>query len=428
LPELQNPHKNSREKDGLLKDNLPHIYARVVPANDKETTSKVDYNVVAHLKCILALLSVYDALLLVSELHQALIEPLQKPEVYEIDMAKHNLLCNSVEFNQITFAEDDKVLECDDHNCPLYIEGNIAFAHLWRILIDPGSVVNILQVRSLTRVGYTIDDLDPTKVVICGFNNQGALALSSITVKIQMSSFSFKARFFVIDSNTSYSALLGRPWIHKYHVVPSTLHQCLTFLDNKGEQHRIVANPMPYSIHESHHANAKYYFSSSESYVQQGQVTPPVDLIITPGSTPSLELDGFFSQQSTRRSRKGKEHVKQRGRPSVAVVRKPTLPNNHGTSTSSSSSAATTPLLFGEVEVPSSAPLLLSYVTTEHQENSGILVLTSSTKNDLTLLNSTGAREPPKLLAHEISLPPPIILQSRGSSKQMSTTPPEGSV
>jgi hypothetical protein len=224
--------------------------------------------VVAHLKRIPALLSVYDALLLVPELRQALIEALQKPEVYEIDMAKHNLLCNSVESNQIIFAEEDKVLECDDHNHPLYIEGNITSAHLRRILIDPGSAVNILLVRSLMRAGYTVDDLDSTKVVICGFNNQGTSALGSITVKIQMSSFSFKARFFVIDSNTSYSALLGRPWIHKYHVVPSTLHQCLKFLDNKGEQHQIAANPMPYSIHESHHADAKYYFSSSESYVQ----------------------------------------------------------------------------------------------------------------------------------------------------------------
>jgi hypothetical protein len=185
-------------------------------------------------------------------------------------MAKHNLLCNLVEFNQIMFTEDDKVLECDDHNRPLYIKGSIASAHLRRKLIDPGSVVNILLVHSLTRAGYIVDALDPTEVVIYGFNNQGASALGSIMVKIQMSSFSFKARFFVIDSNTSYSALLGRPWIHKYHVVPSTLHQCLKFLNNKGEQHRIAANPMLYSIHESHHADAKYYFSSSESYVQQG--------------------------------------------------------------------------------------------------------------------------------------------------------------
>jgi hypothetical protein len=110
------------------------------------------------------------------------------------------------------------------------------------------------------------------------------------------------------------------------------------------------------------------------------------------------------------------------------VLHKPTLPNNHGTSTSSSSSTAIMPVLLGEVEFPSSAPLLLRSVTKEPKENSGILVLTSSVKNDLTLLNSIGAREAPKLLAHETGHPPPIILQSRGSSEQKSTTPSEGSV
>jgi hypothetical protein len=185
---------------------------------------------------------------------------------------------------------------------------------------------------------------------------------------------------------------------------------------------------MPYSIHESHHADVKYYFSSSESYVQQGRVTPPVDIVITPGSTPSSELDGFFSQHLTRRSKKGKEHAKQRGRPSAAIVSKSALPNNYGTSTSLSSSATTMPHLLGGAEVPSPAPLLLRSATTEPKENSGILALASSTENDLTLLNSAGAREAPKLLAHESGLPPPIILQSRASSKQESTTPPEGSV
>jgi hypothetical protein len=52
---------------------------------------------------------------------------------------------------------------------------------------------------------------------------------------------------------------------------------------------------MPYSIHESHHADAKYYFSSSESYVQQGSVTPPIDIIVTPGTSPSSELDVFLT-------------------------------------------------------------------------------------------------------------------------------------
>jgi len=48
--------------------------------------------------------------------------------------------------NEITFEEEDKIVEDGDHNHPLYIEGNIGTAHLRRILIDPGSAVNILPV------------------------------------------------------------------------------------------------------------------------------------------------------------------------------------------------------------------------------------------------------------------------------------------
>jgi hypothetical protein len=102
--------------------------------------------------------------------------------------------------------------------------------------------------------------------------------------------------------------------------------------------------------------------------------------------------------------------MKQCGRPSAAVVSKSTTFNNYGASTSLCSSSATTPILLGGAEVLPSAPLLLRSITTEPKEYYGILVLTSSTENDITLLNFAGAREAPKLLAHENDLPPPIIL------------------
>ncbi|KAM1292030.1 hypothetical protein ACFX13_019381 [Malus domestica] len=41
--------------------------------------------------------------------------------------------------------------------------------------------------------------------------------------------FKSSTLFHVIDVRTSYSLLLGRPWIYKNGVVVSTLHQCLKF-------------------------------------------------------------------------------------------------------------------------------------------------------------------------------------------------------
>jgi hypothetical protein len=213
LPDLQKaqPKKAAREKIDDPKDVVAHHEGQEKPADGGGTPTDIDYNIVAHLKRIPALLSVYDALMLVPELRQALIQALEDPKRYEVTMAKHQIVCNFLSANEITFTEEDKVIADDNHNRPLYIEGNIGTAHLRRILIDPGSAVNILPIRSLTRAGFTLDDLEPTEVVICGFDNQGRSALGSITVKIQMSSFSFKVRFFVIEAKTSYSALLGRP-------------------------------------------------------------------------------------------------------------------------------------------------------------------------------------------------------------------------
>jgi hypothetical protein len=207
----------------------------------------IDYNVIAHLKRIPALLSVYDAIMLVLELREALIKALLELELYEVAMAKHRLFTNPLFVNEITFKEKDNMVDDGDHNRPLYIEGNIGAVHLHRILIDHGSTMNIVPIRSLMRVGFTVDDLDPTDVVICGFDNNGTMTLGAITVKIQMCTFSFKVRFFVIEANTSYSTLLGRPWIHKYRVVPSTLHQCFKFLDGNGTQQRIVGNFTPHT-------------------------------------------------------------------------------------------------------------------------------------------------------------------------------------
>jgi hypothetical protein len=144
----------------------------------------VDYNVLDHLKRILALLSVYDALMLVPELRDVLVQALLEPERYEVAMAKHCLFTNPLFVNEITFDEEDNIVEDGDHNRPLYIEGNVGTSHLRRILIDLGSAVNIMPVRSLTRAGFAVDDLEPTDVIICGFDNTGKTTLGAITVKI----------------------------------------------------------------------------------------------------------------------------------------------------------------------------------------------------------------------------------------------------
>ncbi|KAM1343603.1 hypothetical protein ACFX2F_007783 [Malus domestica] len=63
--------------------------------------------------------------------------------------------------------------------------------------------------------------------------------------------------FHVIDARTSYSLLLGRPWIHANGVVPSTLHQCLKFYREGVKV--IYGDTKPFIEAESHFADPKFY-------------------------------------------------------------------------------------------------------------------------------------------------------------------------
>lgn len=90
----------------------------------------IDYNIVTHVKRIPALLSIYDDLMLVPELQDALVQVLLEPERYEVAMVKHHLFTNPLFVNEITFDEEDNIVEDGDHNGPLYIEGNVGVAHL----------------------------------------------------------------------------------------------------------------------------------------------------------------------------------------------------------------------------------------------------------------------------------------------------------
>ena len=62
--------------------------------------------------------------------------------------------------------------------------------------------------------------------------------------------------FYVIDSWTTYTLLLGCPWIHGNRVVTSTLHQCFKFYQDGVKKVEVDSNP--FSEAKSHFAYAKF--------------------------------------------------------------------------------------------------------------------------------------------------------------------------
>jgi hypothetical protein len=82
--------------------------------------------------------------------------------------------------------------------------------------------------------------------------------MGAITLNLQCGSLKAPTKFYVIDAETSYRALLGCPWLHSNQVIPSTLHQCLKYIEN-GKQKRIDDDIKPFGVHEIKFNDAQYF-------------------------------------------------------------------------------------------------------------------------------------------------------------------------
>ncbi|XP_077248053.1 uncharacterized protein LOC143887761 [Tasmannia lanceolata] len=111
----------------------------------------------------------------------------------------------------------------------------------------PDELVSLVAMTRASRtLSFTDEDLPPEATTL-GFgpenfvpSEQGILAydgtrrdvIGTLVTEIQIGSEEFEIEFQVLDIKASFLLLLGRPWLHKVGVIPSTLHQKLKFIRN----------------------------------------------------------------------------------------------------------------------------------------------------------------------------------------------------
>jgi hypothetical protein len=154
----------------------------------------------------------------------------------------------------INFTDDDLLIGTSDHKRPLYITKNCGGQKIGCILVDAGSSINIMQLKTLKTITLDVKNLSDEKVIIHGFNQNSQ--------KARGGSLKAPTKFYVIDAETSYRALLGCPWLHSNQVIPSTLHQCLKYIEN-DKQKRIDGDVKPFGVHEIKFNDAQYFLHKS---------------------------------------------------------------------------------------------------------------------------------------------------------------------
>jgi len=70
---------------------------------------------------------------------------------------------------------------------------------------------------------------------------------------------------YVIDTDTSDNLLLGRPWIHRNSIVPSTLYQVMKYVNEEGKVRTLIAERHSFKEVENYFTNSLLYQDSLET-------------------------------------------------------------------------------------------------------------------------------------------------------------------
>ncbi|XP_070036194.1 uncharacterized protein [Nicotiana tomentosiformis] len=122
---------------------------------------------------------------------------------------------------KVTFTNGDLLLGDTFHNRPLYLVGYMRDERVNRILVDGGSLVNILPIRTVKELGIPMNELSESRVMIQGFNQGGQRAIGAIRLEI------------IIED-----------------------------MQSSEVEKKIIADDEPFTEAESHFADAKFYLKN----------------------------------------------------------------------------------------------------------------------------------------------------------------------
>ncbi|XP_060182324.1 uncharacterized protein LOC132611988 [Lycium barbarum] len=196
-----------------------------------------DYSIVDQLRKTPAQISLLSLLIHSKEHRQALIRILNEAHVSDKTIVSHlKKMANRIfEVNRITFIDDELHVEGAGHNKALHLTVKCEEHYVKRVMIDGGSGVDICLLSTLQSLKIRTDRIRTNNVCIQAFDGIKRDTIGEIDLTLKIGPVNFGITFQVIDMDTSYNLLLGRPWIHAARAVPSTLNQVVKFEYEKQE-------------------------------------------------------------------------------------------------------------------------------------------------------------------------------------------------
>ena len=85
------------------------------------------------------------------------------------------------------------------------------------------------------QMGYLSSTLENPGRLLSEFNGATSTSLGNVVLPIQASLVILSVRFSMVNNLSLYNVIMGHAWIHKIKVIPSTYHQMVSYLTEKGQ-------------------------------------------------------------------------------------------------------------------------------------------------------------------------------------------------
>lgn len=138
----------------------------------------------------------------------------------------------------ITFSAEDARGVSQPHDDPLVVSLVVSNYLTRRILIDNGSLADILYLLAFDQMGIDRDKLKPVRTPLVGFTGDRLLPIGMIRLPVVAGTGEYQATqeidFLVVDCPSAYDGILGRPGLNRFKAIMSTYHLQMSFPMEKG--------------------------------------------------------------------------------------------------------------------------------------------------------------------------------------------------
>ncbi|XP_050290277.1 uncharacterized protein LOC126728512 [Quercus robur] len=111
------------------------------------------------------------------------------------------------------------------HEDALVVTLRIGGYDVRRVMVDQGSAVDVMYPDLYKGLGLKPEDLTTYNFPLVSFEGRMVAPKGLIRLPVQAGTDVVEVDFIVIDVFSSYTAIVGRPWLHTLKAVSSTLHQ-----------------------------------------------------------------------------------------------------------------------------------------------------------------------------------------------------------